>query len=131
MADHHHAAGELLQSVLEILKGLDIQIVGRFVQQDDVAALGQGLGQVDAVAFAAGELANLLLLIAALEVEGADIGAADQFAVSDLDHIQATGNDLPDGLVGVEGVAALVDVGELHRLAQPDLAGVRRLGADD
>jgi hypothetical protein len=46
VADDHGAAGELLQRLFQVLQGLDVQVVGRFVEQDDVAALGQGLGQV-------------------------------------------------------------------------------------
>ena len=75
MADDHGAAGELFQSLFEVLQGFDIQVVGRFVEQDQVAAGGQCLGKVDAVALTAGQLADLLLLVAALEVERADIGA--------------------------------------------------------
>src|SRR5579859_1272260 len=53
VADHHRAAGELLQGVFQVLQRLDVQVVGRLVEQDDVAAGGQGLGQVYAVALAA------------------------------------------------------------------------------
>src|ERR1019366_7168846 len=131
VADDHDAAGELLERVLQVLRRLDVQVVGRFVEQDDVAAGGERLGQVDAVALPAGQLAHLLLLIAALEVERADIGSADQFAVADLHHVQAAGNGLPDRIVGFEVVAALVDIGQLHRLAETDRALIRLFLAGD
>ena len=52
VADDHGASGEILERILERAKGLDVEVVGRLVEQDDVAAGGQRLGQVDAVAFA-------------------------------------------------------------------------------
>src|ERR1700757_2785474 len=39
VGNHHRAAGEFLQGVLERAQGLDVQVVGRLVQQDEVAAL--------------------------------------------------------------------------------------------
>ena len=58
-------------------KRVDVEIVGRLVEQQHVGAALQHLGEMHAVALAARELADLLLLVGALEVEGADIGAAD------------------------------------------------------
>jgi hypothetical protein len=68
VADDHGAAGEIFERGFERLQRFDVEVVGRFVEQQDVAALQQ-LGEVDAVAFTAGQLADLLLLVAALEVE--------------------------------------------------------------
>src|SRR5436190_3179340 len=74
VADDHGAAGEILQRLLERAQGLDVEVVGRLVEQKDVAALLQHLGEMDAVALAARELADILLLVLAFEIEGADIG---------------------------------------------------------
>lgn len=60
VGDDHGAARELFQSLFKVLKGFDVQVVGRFVEQDQITARGQGLGQVDAVALTAGQLADLL-----------------------------------------------------------------------
>ena len=83
-----------------------------------MAPLLEQLGEVDAVALAAGERADLLLLVAALEVEGADIGARVHLALAELDDVLPVGDLLPHGLVGREVVAALVDVAEVHGLAE-------------
>ena len=69
VADDHGAAGELLEAVLEGAQRVDVEVVGGLVEQQHVAALLEHLGQVDAVALAAREHADLLLLVAALEVE--------------------------------------------------------------
>jgi hypothetical protein len=69
VADHHGAAGEILQRVLERAQRLDVEVVGRLVEQQDVAALLQHLGHVDAVALAARQLADLLLLVWPLKLK--------------------------------------------------------------
>ena len=75
VADDHGAAGEILQRCFERGQRLDVEIVGRLVEQDQVGAGFQHLGEMNAVTLAARELADLLLLVGALEVEPADIGA--------------------------------------------------------
>ena len=86
--------------------------------------VAQQLRQVQAVALAARQLRDLLLLVGALEVEAGDVGAAVHGAVAELDLVLAAGDLLPDVLVGVERVARLVDVGELDRLADLQRARV-------
>ena len=49
----------------------------------------------------------------------------------DLDELVAAGDLLEDGLVALEVVAALVDVAELHGVADDDAPAVGRLLADD
>ena len=44
--------------------------------------------------------------------------------MADADQVLAAGDLLVDGVVGVERVARLVDVGQLDRLAEGDAAGV-------
>ena len=66
MADNDGAAGEILQRVFQRAQRLGVEIVGRFVEEQDVAALLEKLGQMDAVALAARQGADLLPLVAAL-----------------------------------------------------------------
>ena len=127
VADHHDRPGEGEQRFLQRAHGIDVQIVGRLVEQQQVGAGFQHLGEMDPVALAAGEHADLLLLVAALEVEVGDIGAAGYLPLSELQHVQSAGNFLPYGLRIVERVAGLVDIAELHRLADRQRAGIRPL----
>ena len=83
------------------------------------------------VAFTAGEIANALLLILALEVEPPDIGPGVHLVLADLKDVVPVGDLLPDGLAIIQVVAALVDVGEIHGFAQTQAAGIRLLLADD
>ncbi len=70
VGDHHGAAREGEQRVFEGFQGFDVKIVGRLVEQQQVAALLQGQCQVQTVAFAAGQHAHQLLLVGTLEAEG-------------------------------------------------------------
>ena len=65
VADHDDAAGELDDRVLERAQRVDVEVVGRLVEQQHVAAALQQLGEVDAVPLAAGEIADALLLVGA------------------------------------------------------------------
>ena len=69
VGDDHGAAGEGEEGLLERAQGVDVEVVGRLVEEQEVAAAVEELGQVEAVALAAGELADLGLLVGALEVE--------------------------------------------------------------
>ena len=54
VADDHGAAGEAVQRLFQCPQGIDVQVVGRFVKQQDVGARLQHLRQMDAVALTAG-----------------------------------------------------------------------------
>src|SRR5881398_2864858 len=69
VADDHRAAGEILERVLKRAQSLDVEIVGGLVEQQDVAAALEHLGEMNPIAFAAGELADLFLLVGPAEVE--------------------------------------------------------------
>src|SRR4051812_32678731 len=131
VGDDHRAAGEAEQRLLERAERVDVEVVRRLVEQQQVAAGAQQLGQVQAVALAAGQLGDLLLLVGALEVDARDVLAAVHHAVADLELVEAVGDLLPDGLVVGERVARLVDVRELDRVADPQLARVGLLLAGD
>src|SRR3954451_15160564 len=49
VTDHHRAARELQQRFLEGTQRVDVEVVGRFVEQQQVAAHQQRLGKVEAV----------------------------------------------------------------------------------
>src|SRR5512137_3119163 len=81
--DDEHAAGVLEERVLQGAQGLDVEVVRRLVEEQDVGAGHQGLGQVEPAALAAGERAHHLLLVGPLEVEAADVGAARHLVAPD------------------------------------------------
>ena len=93
------------ERVLEGAQRVDVEVVGRLVEQQHVAAGLEQLGQVHAVALAAGQHADRLLLVGALEVERGDVGAAVHLAVAELDDVLAVGDLLEHGALVVEDVA--------------------------
>jgi hypothetical protein len=129
--DDHGAAGERQQRLLERAERVHVEVVGGLVQQQQVAAAAEQLREVHAVPLAAGQRAHLALLVRPPEVEPRRVGARVHLAVAHLDLVVAVRDLLPDGLVRVERVARLVHVRELDRIAQPQVARVRLLLADD
>ncbi len=79
---------------------------------------------MDAVPFAARQLADLFLLLRAAEIEPGDIGARVHALAAEFDFIHAAGDFFENRVVVVQGVAVLVDVGEDDGGAKHHLAGV-------
>src|SRR5438067_1793488 len=127
VADQHGAAGEIQQRFLERAQRVDVEIVGRLVEQQEVAALLQQLREVDAVALAARERPDSSLLARALEVEPRHVRARRDLLLSELDLVVAAGDLLEYRLVRIERLAALIDVADLHRLADLQRPLVRLL----
>ena len=127
MGDDHGATRELQQGVLEGAQGFDIQIVGRFIQQQHVAAGLQQLGQMQTTALTTGEFANPLLLVGTLEVEAANIGAARELVVADAQDILTVSDLFEYRLLVIHAVAELIDRGQYHGFTQGDGTGIRLL----
>jgi len=70
VGDDHRAPGEAQDSLLERAQRVDVEIVGRLVEQQDVAAAAQQLRQMQPVSLSAGELADGLLLITGPRASG-------------------------------------------------------------
>ena len=69
VADNHGAAGKLQQRLFEHTHGVDVQVVGGLVEQNQVSASPEKLGEMYSVSLATGALANWLLLGWASKVE--------------------------------------------------------------
>src|SRR5262245_33936167 len=86
---------------------------------------------MDTVAFTTRQLTNLPLLIGSLEVELGDITPGSHLALAEHEVLGAAGHFLKNGLVIVECVPVLVDVGRHHRVPDAESAAVGLLLADD
>jgi hypothetical protein len=131
VADDDGAAGEGEQRVLEVAQGVDVEVVGRLVEQQQVAALFDQLGEVDAVALAAGQHADLLLLVGAVEVELADVGAGVDVAAADAEDLLTAGDLLIDATCRGRARRGSGRRGDVDRLADLELAAVGLLLAGD
>src|SRR5690606_21320128 len=124
VTDDQHGAGEFEQGILQGAEGFNVEIVGRFVQQQHIAALDQGARQMQAAAFPTGQLPDALVLIGATKVEAAQIGSRCHFKATDMDDVRAVRHGFEDGLVVGQRLAGLVDIGQLHGLTDLDFAAV-------
>src|SRR3984893_8293429 len=115
--DDDRAAREIHQGLFEGAQRINVEIVGRLVEQKHVGAQFQHFGEMHAVALAARQLPDLLLLIRALEIEGRRIGARIDLALAEVNDFIAAGNLLPHGLLAVERIARLIDMAERDRFA--------------
>mmetsp|Transcript_10006 Transcript_10006/g.17429 ORF Transcript_10006/g.17429 Transcript_10006/m.17429 type:complete len:316 (+) Transcript_10006:249-1196(+) len=115
--------GKVLDGVLECPQGVHVQIVGRLVEEEQVAAALDELGHVEPVALASRELADELLLVGAAEVVEGAVGAGLHGARAQLDRVLPLTHLVVHRLLRVEGVPHLVRVHELHR--GPDVEGAR------
>ena len=86
---------------------------------------------MNAVAFPTGAIADDFLLIRAFEVEPRHVATARYFAVAEHDVIGAAGDLLEDRVRRRQGVAVLIDVGNLHALPDRELAIIGCFLADD
>ena len=124
MRDHHSAAREAKQCVFKRFKSFDIKIVGRFVEQQQVAALLQSQSKIQTIAFTTGQHAGELLLVGTLEAEGRHIRAGRHFNTGNLDEVKTVRHGLPQVLIRVEASTILIHIADLHGLA--DLQRARR-----
>src|SRR5918993_2611501 len=131
VADDDGAAGELEESVLEGPQRLDVEVVRRLVEEQQVATLLERQREVEPVALPAGEDSGLLLLVWSLEPELAHVGARRDLDLADVDVVVTARHRLPEVLRRVEAAAALVDVGDLDGLPDLHHAGIRLLEPDD
>src|SRR5436309_2266786 len=131
VTDHHHAAGELEQRLLERPQRVHVEVVGRLVEQQHVGAAPEHAGEVDAVPLAARQILHALLLVGALEVERGHVGPGFAAALAELERVAAVRDRLPYVRLAGQRVTALVHVTEPHGLADAQGARVRLLLPND
>ncbi|OPY17053.1 MAG: hypothetical protein A4E69_00062 [Syntrophus sp. PtaB.Bin138] len=112
MADDNGAAGEIFQGFLQGAHGIDVQVIGGLVEQEDIGPLLQHPRQVNAVPLPAGEVPHLFLLVRSREVEAGHVGPGVHLAASQGKGVQSLGNRLPDRPVRIEDIPALVHIGQ-------------------
>ena len=72
VGDQHHRAAEGIEGVLQDVAGLDVEVVRRLVEAQEIGRIGEELGEGEAGLLAAGQHADLLLDRVAGEEEGAE-----------------------------------------------------------
>src|SRR5690606_34083758 len=131
VGDDNSTTCKVFQCLLQRAQRINVEVVRWFVQQQQVAALLQGDGQVHTVSHTARQLADLALLIRSTEIELSDICPGIDLFSAQLDQFVTASNGLPNGIVRFQVVVFLVDVSNPDRLAHFKRAAVGFLLADN
>jgi len=132
VADHQHAAAIGRQRLFQQPQTGEVEVVGRFVENEEVAAAFQNLRQQQPRFFPAGEVADQRVDAVVFEEEPLEVPPHRNLLGAELDGVDALADLVGHGLLRVEFEAGLVDVVEFHRRGDLDFAPVRRqLPGDD
>ncbi len=123
MGDHDHRAGPAVEEVLQLGQGLDVEVVGGLVEEEDVGLVHQQAQDLQPAALPAGEVADRrpLLLLGEAELL-AQLARRHLAALAEVDAVADALDGLQDPQGGVEFADLLGEVGQLDGLADDDLA---------
>ena len=96
VGDYDNASRKIEDGFFEGSQGIDVQVVGRFVEEQDVASASQQLGEVDSIAFPTGEDSHFFLLVGPFEIEFRHVGAGVHPFATHVEPIESTGDFLVD-----------------------------------
>ena len=129
VADHDQRALVALEPGFEPDQGIQVQVVGRFVEEQDVGRAHQGAGQLQAHAPAAGEAVDRVVQFGNLEAEAEDQRLGARFGVVFAGVVERhVGFGHAHAVVAGFGVMYLVAGGEQFGVAIDDEVGGRLLG---
>ena len=126
MAHHQQRAPVGHELLFQHFEGLDVEVVGGLVQDQQVRRLGEQPGQDDAVALAAGQRRHRGHGPLGAEEEALEVADDVARPAVDEDVVAAVGDGLGHGLVGVELPPQLVEVADLEIGARLHRPGVGR-----
>lgn len=126
VGDHYHGTLEALQRHGQGVAHLQIQVVGRFIQQQEVWLLPGDEGQHQPRLFTAGEGGHLVQRLVTVEAEAAEVVAQ---LLLGLVRREA-GQVIERGIVQAQGLELMLgEVADADPGAHLQLAGERRIGA--
>ena len=131
MADQEQRAFVGLQQLFEQFEGFDVEVVGRFVENQHVGRLGEQAGEQQAVALAAGQRTDRRPRPFRREQEVFEVADDVLAGAADLDVIRARRNHVGQRRVRIELGTELVEVGDFHLRALAHDAGIRLQLAED
>ena len=114
MADQNHGAGVILQQRFEQFEGVDVEIVGRLVENEQVGGPREQAREQQAVAFAARQRRHLGVGALGREQEVDEIAHHVLLVVADLNPLGAGADGIRERGFVVELVTKLVEVGDLE-----------------
>ncbi len=125
MAHHDDAAGEILQVFLQDLQCLNIEVVRRLIEHEEVRILHQHRAEIELTALSPTELINIVLLLLGCEHEIVEkLRGSHLPSTTQVDIIGDICNDVDDFLILIKLQSVLREIAELHSLSDIELATV-------
>ena len=125
VADNHGTPRKVVKTFFQCAESVDVDVVGGFVEENDVAFFFERHGEVKTVAFAARKHSDFLFLVGAGEVESREIGAGVHIAAAHAEGLYSLRNHFIDGAVGQEVMVVLVNVCDFDGFAHFECSRVR------
>ena len=94
VGNHYGTAGEILQTLLQGTYSIDIHIIGRLVEKENVTLILQCESQVEPVPFTTGKNSATLLLVGTGKIETGNICTCIDITLAEPDPVRAVGDGL-------------------------------------
>ena len=115
VGDHHHATAKIFEEVLEHAQGVDVEVVGGFIQQQHVGRFDQEPAQMQAPPLTAREFAHGLVLLGWREQEALEQLGGIEFHPIHRHAAGGIGDHVDHLALRLEQhIAVLVEVGQFH-----------------
>ena len=124
VADDEDAAGEGEHGFFEDAHGLQVEVVGGLIEDEEVAAAAEDFGEEDAALLAAGEFFDPHGDAVVGKEEAFEVGADVEFFIAKGDELGIASDFFHDTFGGVKQEALLIDVVEDGFFADGDFAFV-------
>lgn len=124
MGDDHGASRVVHEGFFEQAQGVDVEVVGGFVEEEQVPAFFEEFGEVAAVAFSAGKLGSHFLLVGAFESESGEVLADGNGSISEMHVICAAADLVYEANISSDLDSFLIYIGCFNGIADGDGSSV-------
>ena len=131
MRNNYGAACEILQTFFQRTQCVNINIVGRLIEQQYIGLALECQSQVQTVSFSTGKHTAFLLLVSTCEIKTAQIGASVDFSPGNANELCSSTDGLEYRLVRIDICVLLVHIAYLDGLTDAERTFVSFLGADN
>ena len=125
MAHHDDTPSEVLQVLLQHLESLNVQVVGRLIQHQEVGISHQYRAEIELALFSTTQLAHVvMLLLRSKQEELQELRCRHVLAITQVDVVGYLRDDIYDFLVLSELQSLLGEITKANRLTDVELAGI-------
>ena len=123
---HDYASGEILQVFFQYLEGLDIKVVGRLIEHQEVRIPHQHRTEIELALLATAQLIYIVvLLLGSKEEELQELRSRHVLAVAQVDIVGYLRDDIYHLLVFPELESLLREIAKAHSLTNVKLTAIR------